>query len=266
PVVTFSGREYFINAWKSFKQKQINIDVPIAVCLAALFLRSTYDILSHSGPGYLDSLTGLVFFLLIGRWFQSKTYESLAFDRDYKSYFPLAACKWVEDDWKPVVVYDLKRGDTIRVRNREIVPADSILTNVEAFIDYSFVTGESKPIKAHKGDLIYAGGRLMGEPIELLVDKKTDQSHLTRLWNNAAFTKPEESKYQKIIDRAARKFTWAVLALAVVTAMYWYWTDASKLWLIITSVLMVACPCALALAAPFTFGSMMRALGRHGFY
>ncbi|MFM8834214.1 MAG: heavy metal translocating P-type ATPase metal-binding domain-containing protein, partial [Cytophagales bacterium] len=137
PVVTFSGREYFINAWKSFKQKQINIDVPIAVGLAALFLRSTYDILSHSGPGYLDSLTGLVFFLLIGRWFQSKTYESLAFDRDYKSYFPLAACKWVEDDWKPVVVYDLKRGDTIRVRNREIVPADSILTNVEAFIDYS---------------------------------------------------------------------------------------------------------------------------------
>ncbi|MBS1556668.1 MAG: heavy metal translocating P-type ATPase metal-binding domain-containing protein [Bacteroidetes bacterium] len=266
PVVTFSGREYFINAWKSFKQKQINIDVPIAVGLAALFLRSMYDILSHSGPGYLDSLTGLVFFLLIGRWFQSKTYESLAFDRDYKSYFPLAACKWVEDDWKPVVVYDLKRGDTIRVRNREIVPADSILTNVEAFIDYSFVTGESKPIKAHKGDLIYAGGRLMGEPIELLVDKKTDQSHLTRLWNNAAFTKPEESKYQKIIDRAARKFTWAVLALAVVTAMYWYWTDASKLWLIITSVLMVACPCALALAAPFTFGNMMRALGRHGFY
>ncbi|MFM8832935.1 MAG: HAD family hydrolase, partial [Cytophagales bacterium] len=132
--------------------------------------------------------------------------------------------------------------------------------------DYSFVTGESKPTKAHKGDLVYAGGRLMGEPIELLVDKKTDQSHLTRLWNNAAFTKPEESKYQKIIDRAARKFTWAVLALAVVTAVYWYWMDASKLWLIITSVLMVACPCALALAAPFTFGSMMRALGHHGFY
>ena len=266
PVVFYSGREYFVNAWKSFKQRQINIDVPIAVGLAALFLRSTFDILSHTGPGYLDSLTGLVFFLLIGRWFQSKTYDSLAFDRDYKSYFPLATSKLVEDEWKPVVVYDLNRGDTIRVRNREIVPADCVLTNPAAFIDYSFVTGESKPVKVNQGELIYAGGRLVGEPIELLVDKKTDQSHLTRLWNHAAFTKPEESGYQKIIDRAARKFTWAVLALAAATAIYWYLTDASQLWLIITSVLMVACPCALALAAPFTFGSMMRALGHHGFY
>ncbi len=266
PVVAYSAREYFVNAWKSFRQRQVNIDVPIAVGLAALFLRSTYDILSQTGPGYLDSLTGLVFFLLIGRWFQSKTYDSLAFDRDYKSYFPLATSKLIEGEWKPVVVYDLNPGDTIRVRNREIVPADSILTRGTTFIDYSFVTGESKPVKVQHGELIYAGGRLLGEPIELLVDKKTDQSHLTRLWNHAAFTKPEESSYQKIIDRAARKFTWAVLVLAAATATYWYVTDASQLWLIITSVLMVACPCALALAAPFTFGSMMRALGHHGFY
>lgn len=266
PVVLYSGREYFVNAWKSFRQQQINIDVPIAVGLAALFLRSTYDIFSHTGPGYLDSLTGLVFFLLIGRWFQSKTYDSLAFDRDYTSYFPLATSKLVDDEWKPVVVYDLKKGDTIRVRHREIVPADCILVNHSTFIDYSFVTGESKPVKAHQGELIYAGGRLVGEPIELLVDKKTDQSHLTRLWNHAAFTKPEESGYQKIIDRAARKFTRAVLALAAMTGVYWYFADPSQLWLIITSVLMVACPCALALAAPFTFGSMMRALGHYGLY
>jgi Cu+-exporting ATPase len=266
PVVVFSGQDFFINAWKSFKQRQINIDVPIAVGLATLFLRSSFDILTTTGSGYLDSLTGLVFFLLIGRWFQSKTYDSLAFDRDYKSYFPLATLKWVDEDWKPVVVYDLQRGDTIKIRHREIVPADCILLNLSAFIDYSFVTGESKPVRITKGELIYAGGRLVGEPMEVLVEKKINQSHLTRLWNNAAFQKPEESTFQKIIDRAARRFTWAVLALALVTAGYWYWVDASQLWLIITSVLMVACPCALALAAPFTFGSMMRAMGRHGFY
>jgi Cu+-exporting ATPase len=266
PVVVFSGQDFFINAWKSFKQRQINIDVPIAVGLAALFLRSSFDIITTTGPGYLDSLTGLVFFLLIGRWFQSKTYDSLAFDRDYKSYFPLATLKWVGEDWKPVVVYDLQRGDTIKIRHREIVPADCILLNLSAFIDYSFVTGESKPVRITKGEVIYAGGRLVGEPMEVLVEKKINQSHLTRLWNNAAFQKPEESTFQKIIDRAARRFTWAVLALALVTAGYWYWVDASQLWLIITSVLMVACPCALALAAPFTFGSMMRAMGRHGFY
>jgi Cu+-exporting ATPase len=106
--------EYFTNAWKSFKQRQINIDVPIAVGLLALLLRSVYDIVSQTGAGYLDSLTGLVFFLLIGRWFQSKTYDSLAFDRDYKSYFPLAIQKWVQYEWRAVVVYELEPQDVIQ--------------------------------------------------------------------------------------------------------------------------------------------------------
>ncbi len=110
PVTVYSGRDYFSNALQSFKQRQINIDVPIAVGLAALFLRSSYDILSQTGPGYLDSLAGLVFFLLIGRWFQSKTYESLAFDRDFRSYFPLAVHKKNGEDWIPIVIYELNTG------------------------------------------------------------------------------------------------------------------------------------------------------------
>ena len=86
----------------------------------------------------------MVFFLLIGRWFQSKTYESLAFNRDFKAYFPLAVNRLIREEWKPVVIYKLKRNDIIRIRNMEIIPADSALLDQAAFIDYSFVTGESK--------------------------------------------------------------------------------------------------------------------------
>jgi P-type Cu+ transporter len=266
PVIFYSGQEYFTNAWKSFKQRQINIDVPIAVGLLALLLRSIFDIATHIGPGYLDSLTGLVFFLLIGRWFQSKTYDSLAFDRDYKSYFPLAVQRWMQNEWRPVVVYELEPQDVIRIRNMEIVPADSILSSDEAYIDYSFVTGESKPVKATKGTLVYAGGKLVGQPVELVVQKKTSQSQLTSLWNEAAFQKPNESVYKKIIDRAARRFTWIVLVLAIGTGVFWYYYEPSQMWLVLTSVLMVACPCALALATPFTYGNMLRVFGRYGFY
>lgn len=266
PVFFYSGFDYFKSASKSFKQKQINIDVPIAAGLLALFLRSTWDIATGFGPGYLDSFTGLVFFLLIGRWFQSMTYESLAFDRDFKSYFPLAVQRFTGDEWKPVVIYDLKSGDTIRIRNMEIIPADGALLDASAYIDYSFVTGESKPMKVSKGDKVYAGGRLIGQPVTFIVEKKTSQSHLTSLWNHEAFRKIEESNYQKIIDDAARRFTWIVMGIAVVTAGYWYAVDPSQMWLVITSVLMVACPCALALAAPFTYGSMLRVFGRHKFY
>ncbi|MBK5279770.1 MAG: heavy metal translocating P-type ATPase metal-binding domain-containing protein [Bacteroidia bacterium] len=266
PVILYSGQEYFLAAWKSFRQRQINIDVPIALGLLALFARSANDIVSNTGPGYLDSLSGLVFFLLIGRWFQSKTYESLSFERDYKSFFPLSAQKKVGDEWKATLVYELQKGDEIRVRNMEVVPADCLLLTKDAFIDYSFVTGESKPVKVEPGDLIYAGGRLVGSPIILVVEKETSQSHLTSLWNNVAFAKAGESVHKKTIDNVARKFTWIVLGLALITAMYWYVVDPSRMWLILTAVLMVACPCALALAAPFTYGSMLRVFGKYGFY
>jgi len=266
PVFFYSGWGYMKAASQGFKQRQINIDVPIAAGLIALFFRSAYDIITATGPGYLDSFTGLVFFLLIGRWFQSKTYESLAFDRDFKSYFPLAVNRWNEYEWRPIVIYDLKEGDRVRIRNMEIVPADAVLEEGHAFIDYSFVTGESKPVKVAAGELIYAGGRLIGEPVVCTVKKQTSQSHLTSLWNNEAFRKKEESKYQKIIDRAARLFTWIVMGIAVLTAVYWQWAAPDQMWLVLTSVLMVACPCALALAAPFTYGNMLRVFGRNKLY
>ncbi|HEU5145942.1 MAG TPA: HAD family hydrolase, partial [Chryseosolibacter sp.] len=128
------------------------------------------------------------------------------------------------------------------------------------------VTGESKPVKVMQSELVYAGGRLIGVPVKLVVEKKTSQSHLTSLWNNDAFKKIDESKFQKIIDRAARRFTWVVLVIAVITAIYWQYTNTSQMWLVLTSVLMVACPCALALAAPFTFGSMLRVFGKNRLY
>ena len=266
PVFFYSGWDYLSSAAKSFRQQQINIDVPIAAGLIALFLRSIYDIVTVTGPGYLDSFTGLVFFLLIGRWFQSKTYESLAFNRDFTAYFPLAISRLEKGQWKPVVIYNLNRNDVINVRNMEIVPADSTLLDDQAYIDYSFVTGESRPVKVTRGDLVYAGGRLIGAPVRLTVEKKTSQSHLTSLWNHDAFRKVEESKFQKTIDRAARKFTWIVLCIATGTAVYWHLTTPAQAWLVLTSVLMVACPCALALAAPFTFGSMLRVFGRNHLY
>jgi len=266
PVIFYSGSSYFISAWKSFKQKQINIDVPIAVGISVLFVRSASDILLQSGPGYMDSLAGLVFFLLIGRWFQSKTYESLAFDRDYKSYFPLAVYRKENDEWKACVVHQLDKGDHIRIRNKEIVPADSLLINDSAYVDYSFVTGEASPVKLAAGEKVYAGGRIIGQPAILTIIKKTSQSHLTSLWNNDVFSKPKDKTYQSLMDKVAKVFTWSVLGLALFTGLYWYWADADRVWIIVTAVLIVACPCALALAAPFTYGSILRVFGNHGLY
>lgn len=266
PVFFYSGWDYMRSALNAFRRKQINIDVPIAIGLVALFLRSLYETISASGPGYLDSLAGLVFFLLIGRWFQSKTYAHLAFDRDYKSYFPLAVNRRSEGEWKPTLVCNLRHNDIIRLRSMEVVPADCTLLDSIAMIDYSFVTGESRPVRVDKGQLVYAGGKVVGGIVNLNVEKETSQSHLTSLWNHDSFSKPDAARFQTIIDRIARTFTWAVFGIALFAALYWYRTDPRETWLVLTSVLMVACPCALALAAPFTFGSTVRAFGRRHLY
>lgn len=265
PVLVFSASDYIRSALSSFAIRQINMDVPIALGLITLFFRSGYDILSGTGPGYFDSFTGLVFFLLIGRWFQGKTYENLAFDRDFRSYFPLAVTRVIDGIHAPVVIHDLRIGDQIIVRNMEIIPADSVLRDQLAYVDYSFVTGETKPVEVNAGERVYAGGRLTGTPAMLMVEKKPAQSHLTSLWNHDVFRKPKQQS-RAVADRVARTFTWVVLGIALCSGLYWYFVDPQRVWLIITAVLIVACPCALALAGPFTYGNILRVFGKHKFY
>ncbi|MFT7382255.1 MAG: Cu+-exporting ATPase, partial [Roseivirga sp.] len=264
PVVFYAGSDYFTSALKSAKQKFANIDVPIAIGLLVLFTRSAYEVVAQVGPGYFDSLVGLVFFLLIGKWFQDKTYSALSFDRDYQSYFPLAIQKKVENVFLPVPVKELNKGDEIMVRNGEVLPADAILIDDFASIDYSFVTGESVPVMRKKGDYVYAGGRQIGKQVRFIVQKEVSQSYLTQLWNNDAFANKEVQL--SLIDRVSRYFTVLVLAISIGAAIYWQLNDPTQTWLVFTSVLIIACPCALALSTPFTLGSIMRVFGRNHFY
>lgn len=266
PVFFYSGQEYLVSAWKGIRQRFINIDVPVALGLLVLFIRSSYEIISGTGSGYFDSLSGLVFFLLLGKFFQKKTYDSLSFERDYKSYFPVAVTKLSGELEKNVAVKDLVKGDRILIRNEELIPADSILIRGKATIDNSFVTGESRAIEKHSGDRIYAGGRQMGEAIELEVIKAVSQSYLTQLWNHDVFQKNNEEGVHNITDAISKYFTAVILIIAFVASAYWYMDSMRTAIQVFTAILIVACPCALALSAPFTLGNALRVFGRNGFY
>lgn len=266
PVLLYSASDYFISAWKGLRERFINIDVPIALGMITLFSRSVYEIALQVGPGYLDSFTGFVFFLLLGKWFQGKTYQSLSFERDYKSYFPLAVTKIKNNTRVSVPIEQLQVGDVIEIRNQEIIPADGLLVSEQANLDYSFVTGEADPVPVDKGKTVYAGGRQVGEKVLLKVKKKTDQSYLTGLWNRDSFKKAATGQYKYLVDRVSQYFTLVVLLVAISAAIYWYLQSGDKTWEVFTAVLIVACPCALALSSPFTYGSVVRVLGRNKFY
>ena len=266
PVFLYSSFGYFASAWRGLRYRTLNIDVPISLGILVLFGRSVYEIAAGVGGGYLDSLAGLVFFLLIGKVFQQKTYHALTFDRDFRAYFPISVTRIREGQERTVALSELRPQDEILIRNEELIPADSVLLSEEAWIDYSFVTGESRWIKKQKGDLIFAGGRQRGTAIRLKVIKEVSQSYLTRLWNHEVFRPEKPGRLDNLTDRLARHFTLIILAIATAALLYWLPQDAGLALAAFTAVLIVACPCALALSAPFALGNALRLLARRRFY
>lgn len=268
PVFFFGASDYLKGAVISIRENLrgktniLSVDIPIALGITALFIRSTFETFVNNSAGYWDSLAGLVFFLLTGKWVQQITYNYLSFERNYKSYFPLAVK--VKNAYKNVS--ELQKGDIIDIHHQELIPADSLLLSDRAYIDYSFVTGESEPIKKEKGELIYAGGRLIGERVNLTVQKQVSQSYLTELWNNDAFKKEKKTATIDLANAFSKYFTYAALLIALATGTYWHFHEPDLVWTSITAVLMVACPCALTLSMPFTMNTVMGIFGRNKFF
>ncbi len=265
PVFFYSASGFFVSAYQSLKQKYVNIDAPIALAILVTFSRSLYEIIAHKGSGYFDSMSGIVFFMLLGRMFQNKTYNTISFERDYKSYFPIAVTVLTKSGQTTVPVSNLKVGDRIIIKNNEIIPADAILFKGIANIDYSFVTGESATVDKTLGEILYAGGKQVGSAIELEVIKEVSQSYLTQLWNNDVF-KTEETDQQSFVNKFGRYITYGVLLLATVGFIYWLPSDSHRALNAFTSVLIVACQCALLLSSTFTNGNILRILGKNKFY
>ncbi|MFN3918195.1 MAG: heavy metal translocating P-type ATPase [Flavobacteriales bacterium] len=265
PVVFYSGNGYLVSSWKAIRSRSVNLDIPIAAGIAVLFFRSSWDVFFDLGPGYFDSLAGFVFFLLIGRWFQDKTYSALSFEKDFKQFLPIGV-KRIEAEREQIIPLEkVMVGDVLRIRNGEIIPVDSEVYSEKTYIDYSFITGESEIITKSKGDKIYAGGRVSGPAAEFKTVKKAENSYLQQLWN-----RPENDKKANFFAEKNRKLTQffliTVFVLASAGVIFWYLTDAAQVFNVVTSILIVACPCALALSAPFTLGNIQRKLGRKGIF
>lgn len=265
PAVFYCGRDYFVSALTSLRHGHINLDTPLALIMAVLFIRTAVEVILNIGPGFADTLTGLVFLLLMGKWLKQRTYHHISFDRDYRSYFPIAVTTLVKGKEKPVAIDELKVGDRIWIRNGELVPADAILMKGDAWMDMSFVTGESEPVHQVLGEIIYAGGRQTAEALELEVIKPVSQSYLTGLWNQEHYQ--EQAKKANFNDSIAKYFSLAVFIIAFSATAYWLFQgNSQKAWSAFTAVIIVACPCVLALSTPFTLSAILSVFDRLGFY
>ncbi|WP_229212784.1 heavy metal translocating P-type ATPase [Dyadobacter soli] len=268
PVLLYCAGDFYKSAWSALKGRYLNIDAPIALALSCVFLISIYQLATQTGPGYLDSFAGAVFFMLVGRYFQDKTYAGVSFDRDYKSYFPIAISVLNDGAETRKPITELRKNDRMLVRNEELIPADAVLQSAVAMIDYSFVSGESQAVERRKGDTIYAGGKQKGAAIELEVLREVSQSYLTQLWNNEAFTREKDDANKSLASRINRYFSLTVLGIAVITFAIWFWVNKNPetAFLAFTTTLLVACPCALLLSSTFTNGNLLSVFSRNRFY
>lgn len=265
PVLLYSASEFFISAWQGLKARFLNIDLPLSLSLAITFSRSVYEILSGTGAGYLDSMAGITFFMLIGRYFQDRTHVRLQFDRDFRSFFPISIRIKNENGFTTIPLSKLKKGNRVFIRSQELIPADAKLISGDARIDYSFVTGESVPQHVEKDSIIYAGGRQTAGQIELEIVKEVEQSYLTKLWNRKN-QKAYASDMDNMVHKIARRFTLFLIILSIGSFLYWLPNDIARGTHALTTILIVACPCSLLLSATFTHAAVISILGKNGVF
>jgi Cu+-exporting ATPase len=265
PALVYSASEFFVSAWKSIRSKTLNIDLPIAVAVLATFIRSLYDIALGIGPGFLDTMCGIIFLMLAGRWFQDFTYKHIYFERNFKNYFPLFVTRLKNQNKESVQVEQLLSGDSIELKHGEILPADSILKSNKAHFDLSFITGESKIISKSQDQYIYAGSKVKGNKSEFLIVKPVSRSYLTGIWENQ---KDQESllKENNYTEKISKYFALIVLVIAIAGFAAWSFTGFHEAFNVFTAILIIACPCTILLATSFTYGHAIRYLGRIGLF
>ncbi|HET6511292.1 MAG TPA: heavy metal translocating P-type ATPase metal-binding domain-containing protein, partial [Candidatus Kapabacteria bacterium] len=264
PVLLYSASPWFTAAGAALRQRRISLDVPVAMGILALFVRSIVDIVQGTGEGYLDSFNALVMLLLIGRLFQQKAFDALSFDRTYRSFFPLSVRIRRGDNESVLPIEQILVGDVLSIRNGEVIPCDCTLESKVGYIDYSFVTGESVPVEALKGQTVHAGGQVVGRALLLEASKEVSHSELANMWDRTS-KRSSRKTFITLSDSFGRWFTVFAVVFAVAGALIWLpdWTMAFN---VFTAVLIIACPCALTLAAPITLGTAMGRLGDLGIY
>lgn len=266
PVLLYSAREFFVSSWQNLKQKQVNIDVPITLAIVVAFVSSVYLIFVEHRMGYLDSMSGIVFFMLLGRFFQNRSYKYLTFKRNIASYLPIAVNRIRAGREESVPVTQIEIGDTIRVRQQEVIATDGILASDEAWFDYSFVTGESHWVQKHRNELIYAGAIQKSGLSEIQISKKPSGSYVTQLWNAQ-----QQDKFTSntlfTTERISFWFSVAVLLIGTIAGAYWLMQhEYSTALKALMTVWIIACPCALLLCSTFTYGNMLTILTANGCY
>jgi Cu2+-exporting ATPase len=249
--LAWPGRVFFRGAWAALRARTAQMDVPIAIGLAAGMAWSTFATVTGAGEVYFDSITILVFLLLVGRWIQQRQQRTSQDAVELLYTLTPATARRLEDGTvSEVAIESIAPGDLVEVRGGDAIPADGAVTEGASRLDLSLLTGESRPEAVVTGDRVSAGTTNLESRIVVEVDTTGEQTRVGRLMQLVADSAQRRAPVIRLADRIAGFFVTIVLALALVTVLTWWNAGPERAIANAISLLIITCPCALGLATP----------------
>lgn len=266
PVILYSAIPFYKSAWSALKKKQLNIDVPIAIALIAGFIQGLFNLIFKSGTNYLDTLCNLVFLLSMSRWLLSKIQEKGLNATDLNFFYHTTSVKKLEgSEFVEIHAKYLKVDDTILVEAGEIIPADGIILEGESNLNNSLLTGESLPIRSKKDDLVFSGTQNIDLPLTIKVLKTNADTRLGSILKEVESGWIHKARIVDFTNRLSKYFISAVFLLAALLIVMLVLQGKSNVALErAIALLIVTCPCALALATPVTLTNTLSRASKKG--
>jgi P-type Cu2+ transporter len=267
PTLAFAGQPFFASAWASLKARRLGMDVPISLALILASSISLFETFEGGQHAYFDAAVSLCFFLLAGRYldYRSRAAARSAAEELAALEVPRATVIGPEGE-KVVPIAELSPGDLVLVRPGARMPVDGIVTDGTSEIDRSLLTGETLPLYAGLGTVVSAGEVNLTGPLTLRVTAAGRDSSLHRMADLVAVAESAKTRYTSLADRMARLYSPSVhiLSLGAFTAWLLLTHDLRLAVNIAAAVLIITCPCALALAVPAVVTSASGKLFRKG--
>lgn len=256
PVVFYSARPFFAGALRGLRARRPGMDLPVSIAVGSAYLASVYATYTNGPAVWYDSVTMFVFFLTVARYLEMRArHRSIDRSTALSSLLPNTATRVDGEERKSIPVSQLAAGDRVRVRAGESFPADGAIVDGTTSVDESMLTGESTPQQKITGDVVMAGSVNVDGIVTMRVDSTgvdTTLGTIGRLSERARYARPA---FVQLADRVASHIVIAILLIAAVVASIWYVLDPDRAFVITLSVLVVTCPCALALATPAAFAA-----------
>ena len=265
PVLIYSGRVFYSSAWRSLSHRRVGMDVPVALAISIAFIMSCINFLTGNGHVYFDSVVMFIFFLSLGRYA-----ELVIRHQNLQTGLALARLlpEWAEllrdGESEQVLAADLRITDQVRVRAGQTFPADGLLIRGSTEVDEALLTGESRPVEKHIGDVVIAGSINRTQTVEVEVSRDPDDFTVSVMGRMLLKSQTHRSRYTRLSERYAGWFVAIVLIVASLTALWWLNHDMAMLFPATLAVLVISCPCALSLATPAAIASSSRALLEQG--